>query len=152
MNSYWKNIGLLFVVSIGIDYWIATQLASRNEEVWFFFILLILIPMFFLFKSAVIRLFVWYFVQKNENQSQILAYLRKNELPKPDEFEVADLNGPEDYLNRLMEEGKVSNQKKYEIAKTLGVIHTMNQTQQIVAKFIWSKDFLFALKRYGTVG
>lgn len=151
MTNYWRSFGLLIFVSACFDYWIATLLASRDEEVWFLFSLLLLAPIFFSLKSGVVRLVVWYFFQRCQQRSQMLDYLRKHDFPKPDEFETANLNGPEDYLERLSQDESVSASKKQEIDRTIGVVQGLNQTQRTITKLIWSLDFHHALKRYANV-
>lgn len=150
MGGNWQNYGLLIIVSAGVDYWIATLLASRNDEIWFFFILLLLVPIFFLLKFSLIRLILWFFIQRIQTRGQIHDYLLTNDFPKPDEFELSSLNGPEEYLERLMQEEGVTDKKKHDVAKTLGMVHTLNQSQQVIAKLTWSIDFLKAMKNFAS--
>lgn len=148
MTNYWKHLLIVGGASIAIDYWLATKLASGSREVWNVFILLLVIPMFFLFKSAVIRTVVWFITGKRDATDEVFNELITGDWPTPDNYDVSN---PDDYLTLLVSNDNVSTETRIKAANILGMVAAYSGSQQILARIFWSSSFKAALKRYAMI-
>ena len=148
MSNQSKTYLLLLFASLGLDYWIASFLASGTDDVWFYFWLLLLIPAFFAMKTNLIRLVLWLLLVRHQDEKEIFQMLVDNDFPAPNEYELVDLNGPEDYLRRTMDDYNLSDETRKLSTLSVGGISWMNASNQFLGKIFWSKTFLKAMRRY----
>lgn len=148
MKNYWRNLLILWGVSLAVDYWIATKLASSSRDVWNIFILLMLVPMFFMLKSALIRTVMWNVVGKRDAADEVFNELITGDWPTPDNYDAAN---PEDYLTLVVSNDSVSVDTRIKAANILGMVAALNANQQILAKIFWTSSFKTALKRLASI-
>jgi len=146
MNPYWRNLIILLVVSLGVDYWIATLLASNESEVWFFFILLLLIPLFYTLKSTVVRTATYFLFMRQQMIDEIFNTLVSQKWPRPTDYQVSGL--AEDYVSDIVDDDELTQEQRMRAAITHGYVTCMDTSQLVLAKFFWSSSFKAALKKY----
>ncbi len=148
MKNYWKYNLFLLLLSIAVDYWIAKQLGSNNNEVWDIFLLILLIPLFFSVKSAVVKIFLWVLMARRDAEEKIFAELSSAGWPCPDEY---DIENPEDYLT-LVASGENNNiDIRLRASSVLGEVSAMYANQQVLTRLLWSSAFKKALKSYANL-
>ena len=140
-----KNYLAIFFVALGIDYFIAYYLSGESKEnLWFYFALLTIVPIFFAVKTALIKIIFWYFFNRDNAINEFLIEFTKNSWPKPNwDYAIGS-----DYLSDVIANNSVNADVRINAAKILGTDEALNSTQQIVNAFFLNNVLANAIQRY----
>lgn len=143
-----KNYFFVFIAALGIDYLIASYFSGDNKENFLiYFALLSLIPIFFLIKSTLIKITVWYFFVRDNAIKEFIDEFIKNSWPKPNwDYAIGS-----DYLSDVILDESADVKVRICAAKILGADEALNSTQQILNAFFMNNALKNAIKRYDKI-
>lgn len=143
-SKFWKNSAITLVVAIGIDYYIATKLAGTNDGVWEWFAILMIVPLAFAVKAALIRIVLWKAFIKSDAVATYEEMFRAGIWKKPS----SEYQDAEDYLIDVMHETSEDIVIRLEAAKMYGYIRALYETQQVVGALQMSSALKSAMISY----
>lgn len=144
-SPFFKNYILVIVLVLGIDYFIASLLAgSKREDVWFWFGVLIFVPIIFAIKSSLVRLACWYVLLRGEMIRDIFESFRENSFPKPN----WDYSIGSDYLRDVMDNDEMPLSTRLLAARMYSEHQTLTASQQFVGAFMANSALKSAIKQY----
>lgn len=144
MKNYWKYSLILLVLSIAVDYYIAKQLSDNDSQALDIFLLILFVPLFFSFKSALVRIFLWGLMGKRNTVETIFAELFSGDWPTPDEY---DIENPEDYLTLVTSNEVNDIDIRLRASNILGAVAALYVNQQLLSRLFWSSAFKAALNK-----
>lgn len=119
---------LILLVVLGVDYLLATQLASDSNEVWTWFLILMIVPLVFAIKAAVIRLVMWKFYLKKISVDYYLNLFQKQKWPR-----WGFCSDAEDYLTDVIEDSNENIDVRITASKIYGEIRSNAENQRLVS-------------------
>jgi hypothetical protein len=143
-NNFWKNSAITMVAAIAIDYYIATKLASNNDDVWEWFAILMIVPLVFVIKAALIRIVLWKVFLKKDMVAAYEEMFIQASWAKPS----TDYQDAEDYLIDVVDDGKNNLAMRLEAAKMYGYLRSLYETQQVVGALQMSSAIKAAMISY----
>jgi hypothetical protein len=143
-NKFWKNSAITLVVAVGIDYYIATKLAATKDGVWEWFAILMIVPLAFAVKAALIRLVLWKAFIKRDVVEVYEDIFSKASWPKPS----SEYQDAEDYLIDVMDEKNSNLVIRLEAAKMYGYLRSLYESQQVVGALQMSSALKAAMISY----
>jgi hypothetical protein len=144
-SPFLKNYLLVIAIVIGIDYLIASILAgSKRDDVWFWFGVLIFVPIIFAIKSSLVRLACWYVLLRGEMIRDIFDSFRENSFPKPN----WDYSIGSDYLQDVMNSEDMPLSTRLLAARMYSEHQTLTASQQFVGAFMANSALKSAIKKY----
>ncbi len=143
-NKFWKNSAITLVVAVGIDYYIATKLAGTSDGVWEWFTILMIVPLAFAVKAALIRIVLWKAFIKRDMVAAYEEMFNKEEWAKPS----CEYQDAEEYLIDVMDEHKNNLKTRMEAAKMYGYLRALYETQQVVGALQMSSALKAAMISY----
>lgn len=143
-NNFWKNSAITLVVAVGIDYYIATKLAATKDGVWEWFAILMIVPLAFAIKAAVIRIVLWKAFIKRDVVTAYEEMFIKESWAKPS----CEYQDAEEYLIDVMDERNNNLKTRIEAAKMYGYLRSLYETQQIVGAIQMSSAIKAAMISY----
>jgi hypothetical protein len=143
-NKFWKNSAITLVVAVGIDYYIATKLAGTSDGVWEWFTILMIVPLAFAVKAALIRIVLWKAFIKRDMVAAYEEMFSKEEWAKPS----SEYQDAEEYLIDVMDEHKNNLKTRMEAAKMYGYLRALYETQQVVGAIQMSSALKSAMISY----
>ena len=144
VNNYWRNTAITLLFAVGVDYLIAIQLAGDKDNVWWWFAILMIVPLLFAIKVGLIRIVLWKAFLKNDVVAVYLEMFKASSFPKPSsEYQDAD-----DYLIEVMNEQKNNDAVRIEAAKTYGYMRALYETQNVVGALQMSSAIKAAMTAY----
>jgi len=140
-----KNYLLVIAIVLGIDYLIASLLAgSKKDDVWFWFGVLIFVPIIFAIKSSLVRLACWYVLLRGDMVRGILDSFRESSFPKPN----FDYSIGSDYLQDVMNNDEMPLSTRLLAARMYSEHQTLTASQQFVGAFMANSALKTAIKQY----
>ena len=144
MKKYWTNSAITLAAFAGVDFFIATKLTSNEGDAWLLFVVLMIVPIVFSIKSAIIRAALWKLFIKKDVVDQYTQMFIAGEWPKPNnEFEDA-----EDYLLKVIDDKECNEATRIEAAKFFGYVRSLYESQQVVSALQTSSALKAAMIRY----
>ncbi len=143
-NKFWKNSAITLVVAVGIDYYIATKLAGANDGVWEWFAILMIVPLAFAIKAALIRIVLWKVFIKRDVVTAYEEMFRAGTWKKPS----SEYQDSEDYLIDVLHEANEDIVIRLEAAKMYGYMRALYETQQVVGALQMSSALKAAMISY----
>jgi hypothetical protein len=143
-NKFWKNSAITLVVAVGIDYYIATKLAGTNDGVWEWFAILMIVPLAFAIKAALIRIVLWKAFIKRDVVVAYEEMFRAGTWKKPS----SEYQDAEDYLIDVLNEENEDIVRRLEAAKMYGYLRALYETQQVVGALQMSSALKSAMVSY----
>jgi hypothetical protein len=119
---------LILLVVLGVDFLLATQLASDSNEVWTWFLILMIVPLVFAIKAAVIRLVMWKFYLKKISVDYYLNLFQKQKWPR-----WGFCSDAEDYLTDVIEDSNENIDIRITASKIYGEIRSNAENQRLVS-------------------
>lgn len=119
---------LILLVVLGVDFLLATQLASDSNEVWTWFLILMIVPLVFAIKAAVIRLVMWKFYLKKISVDYYLNLFQKQKWPR-----WGFCSDAEDYLTDVIEDSNENIDVRITASKIYGEIRSNAENQRLVS-------------------
>lgn len=144
MKKYWMNSAITLAVFAGVDYFIATKLTSNEDDAWWLFVLLMIVPLVFSIKSAIIRTALWKIFIKKDVVEQYTRMLDEGKWPKPN----AEYEDAEDYLLKVIADKECNEAIRIEAAKLYGYVRSLYDSQQVVSALQISSALKTAMIRY----
>jgi hypothetical protein len=143
-----QNQIIFYVLILGIDYSIASFIAADNkDDIWFYFALLSLIPLFFSIKSSIIRIVFWYFFDRKQAITNLINEFNNSKYPKPN----WDYNFGTDYLQDVLMNEVIDEDAKISAAKLLGADDVLYSTNQIASAYMSNNVLVAAIKQYDKI-
>lgn len=143
-NKFWKNTAITMIVAVGIDYYIATKLAGTSDGVWEWFAILMIVPLVFAVKAALIRVVLWKAFIKKDVVAAYEQMFGNDAWAKPN-TEYQDV---EDYFIDVMNEDGNSMKTRLEAARLYGYLRALYETQQVVGALQMSSALKSAMISY----
>jgi hypothetical protein len=143
-NKFWKNSAITLVVAVGIDYYIATKLAATKDGVWEWFAILMIVPLAFAIKAALIRIVLWKAFIKRDVVAAYEEMFRAGTWKKPS----SEYQDAEEYLIDVLHETSEDIVIRLEAAKMYGYMRALYETQQVVGALQMSSALKTAMISY----
>jgi len=144
MKKYWMNSAITLAAFAGVDYFIALKLTSNEDDAWWLFVLLMIVPLVFSIKAAIIRTALWKLFIKKDVVELYIQMFNAGNWPKPNtEFEDA-----EEYLIKVIQDEKINDVIRIEAAKLYGYVRSLYDSQQVVSALQISSALKTAMIRY----
>jgi hypothetical protein len=144
VNNYWRNTAITLFFAVGVDYLIAIQLAGDKDKVWWWFAILMIVPLLFAIKVGLIRIVLWKAFLKKDVVAIYFKIFKASSFPKPS----SDYQDADDYLIEVMNEQKNNDAVRIEAAKTYGYMRALYETQQVVGALQMSSAIKAAMTAY----
>lgn len=144
VNNYWRNTAITLLFAVGVDYLIAIQLAGDKDKVWWWFAILMIVPLLFAIKVGLIRIVLWKAFLKNDVVAVYLEMFKASSFPKPS----SDYQDADDYLTEVMDEQNNTDAMRMEAAKIYGYMRALYETQQVVGALQMSSAIKAAMIAY----
>lgn len=147
-TSPWTKYLIMLAVVFGVDYMIASFFAGNSkDDVWLYFTLLLVIPLFFAIKTTIVRVLLWLALERGEAVANLVSEFSRNSWPKPQwNYDVAT-----DYLHDVMYNTEVSDEVRVLAAQMYGEHNALFATQQIVSAFMANNTLKNAINQYQRV-
>ena len=144
VNNYWRNTAITLLFAVGVDYLIAIQLAGDKDKVWWWFGILIIIPLLFAIKVGLIRTVLWKAFLKKDVVAIYFKIFKASSFPKPS----SDYQDADDYLIEVMNEQNNTDSIRMEAARIYGYMRALYETQQLVGALQMSSAIKAAMIAY----
>lgn len=119
---------LILLVVLCVDYLLATLLASDPKEVWNWFFILMIVPLVFAIKAAIIRFFLWKFYLKKISVNYYLNLFQKQKWPR-----WGFCSDAEDYLTDVIEDSNENIDVRITASRIYGEIRSNADNQRLVS-------------------
>ena len=143
-----QNQIIFYALILGIDYFIASLIAADNkDDIWFYFALLSIIPLFFSIKSSIIRIVFWYFFDRQQAIANLTSEFVSSKYPKPNwEYDFGT-----DYLQDVLVNEATEEGAKISAAKLLGATDVLHSTHQLATVYMSNNVLVAAIKQYDKI-
>lgn len=144
-TSPWPKYLIMLSVVFGVDYMIASFFAGNNkDDVWLYFTLLLVIPLFFAIKTTIVRVLLWLVMERSEAIANLVIEFSRNEWPKPRwNYDVAT-----DYLHDVMYNSDLNDDIRVLAAQMYGEHNALFATQQVVSAYMANNILKNAINQY----
>jgi hypothetical protein len=145
IKSYWLKYFISLTVIFAVDYLIASFFADGNQnDTWIYFAILIFVPILFAIKSSIVRVVLWYFMERKESIDNLVELFSSHSWPTPN----WNYQDGKDYLQDVMYNNDLSDDIRIEAAQMYGVQSALAGTQQIMASLMSNNILINAIRRY----
>jgi hypothetical protein len=143
-----NNLIIFYALFFGIDYYIASFIAGENKnDIWFYFALLSVIPLFFSIKSSIIRIVFWYFFDRKQAIANLINEFVNSKYPKPNwEYDFGT-----DYLQDVLTNEVIDEGAKISAAKLLGATDVLYSTNQVTTAYMSNNVLVSAIRQYDKI-
>ena len=142
--NYWRNTAITLLFAVGVDYFIAIQMAGDKDKVWWWFAVLMIVPLLFAIKYGLIRTVLWKVFLKKDVVAIYLEMFKASSFPKPN----SDYQDADDYLIEVMNEKNNTDFIRIEAARIYGYMRALYETQQVVGALQMSSAIKAAMIAY----
>jgi hypothetical protein len=143
-NKFLRGWAITMVLSVGVDYLIATKIAGSKDGVWEWFAILMIVPLAFALKWALIRVILWNILGKKELVVTYVKMFSASHWSKPS----SEYQDAEDYLIENLDRQENSLETRFKAAKMYGYLRAVYETQQIVGALQMSSAIKAAMIIY----